>query len=200
MLSLITRFPELEFLDLGGGFKVPYRKDDIETDVIALAASIKEKLSEVKLPGGKELEIWIEPGKYLVSEAGYFVSRVNVLEETSSVTFAGIDTGFNHLLRPMFYDAYHHIENLSNPEGPGKPYAVVGNICETDTFAWDRQLPEISEGDFLVFNNAGAYGFEMASNFNSRFRPAEVLVEGGKARLIRKRETMEDLLKDQIFT
>lgn len=200
MSTFVPHFPELEFLDLGGGFKIPYREGDKETDMVALASALKEAVSPLRTTGGKELEIWIEPGKYLVSEAGYFVSRVNVLKETSTVNFAGVDSGFNHLIRPMFYGAYHHIENLSHPEGKIKPYAVVGNICETDTFAWDRKLPEIREEDLLLFHNAGAYGFEMASNFNSRFRPAEVLVKNGESRLIRKRENLDDLLRNQLFS
>jgi diaminopimelate decarboxylase len=98
----------------------------------------------------------------------------------------------------MFYDAYHRIENITNPNGHERIYTVVGNICETDTFAWDRALNEVREGDFLVFYNAGAYGFEMSSNFNSRLKPAEVLVKDGEAILIRKRDVFEDLMKNQI--
>jgi diaminopimelate decarboxylase len=98
----------------------------------------------------------------------------------------------------MFYDSYHRIENLSNQNGPQKPYTVVGNICETDTFATDRNISEIKEGDYLVFYNAGAYGFEMSSNFNSRLKPAEVMVKDGKAILIRRRDVFEDLLRNQV--
>jgi diaminopimelate decarboxylase len=133
----------------------------------------------------------------MVSDCGYLVTKVNVMKETASTHFVGVDSGFNHLIRPMFYDAYHKIENLSNPEGREHVYAVVGNICETDTFAWDRKLPEVREGDLLVFYNAGAYGFEMSSRFNSRFRPAEVLFEAGQHRLIRRRDNFEDLLRNQ---
>jgi len=99
----------------------------------------------------------------------------------------------------MFYDAYHYIKNISNPAGPERIYTVVGNICETDTFAWDRKLNEIREGDLLLFYNAGAYGFEMSSNFNSRLKPAEVLVKNGKAQLIRRRDEFEDLIRNQIL-
>ena len=146
----------------------------------------------------RHFQVWFEPGKYIVSEAGYFVTTVNVLKPTNSTIFAGVDTGLNHLIRPMFYGAYHIIENISNPNGPSKDYTVTGNICETDTFAEDRSLPEIREGDYLVFKNAGAYGYEMASNYNSRFRPAEVLVIDGKAHLIRKREEFDDLMRNQV--
>ena len=144
------------------------------------------------------MQIWVEPGKFLVSEAGFFLTRVNVLKETSEADFVSVDSGFNHLIRPMFYDAYHQIENISNPGAPLKNYAVVGNICETDTFAWDRSLNEVREGDYIVFRNAGAYGFEMSSNFNSRFKPAEVIMMEGKAHLIRKRDVFEDLLRNQV--
>ena len=144
------------------------------------------------------MELWFEPGKYLVSESGFFLTKTNVVKQTTSTTFAGVDTGLNHLIRPMLYDAYHKITNVSNPTGIERIYAVVGYICETDTFGWDRKLNEVREGDILAFHNAGAYGFSMASNYNSRYRPAEVLVFQGKAELIRRRETMEDLLLAQV--
>ncbi len=147
---------------------------------------------------GKKLELWFEPGKYLVSEAGYFLVKTNVIKQTVSTVFAGVDSGQNHLIRPMFYDAYHRIINISNPEGTPRVYSVVGYICETDTFAWDRKIAEIREGDILCFLNAGAYGFTMSSNYNSRLRPAEVLVYQGKDILIRRRESLDDILSTQI--
>ncbi len=142
------------------------------------------------------MQVWFEPGKFLVSEAGYLITKVNVIKESATTVFAGVDSGLNHFIRPMFYGSYHIINNISNPGGVEKMYTVVGNICETDTFAEDRLLNEVREGDLLVFKNAGAYGFEMASNYNSRFKPAEVLVKEGKARLIRRRDGMEDLMKN----
>ncbi|MBC7589249.1 MAG: diaminopimelate decarboxylase, partial [Chitinophagaceae bacterium] len=196
LFDLIPLFKELEFIDLGGGFKVPYKTGDGETDMQLLAEKVKEAFDNH--PHEKHLQIWFEPGKFLVSECGYLISQVNVIKESATVSFVGIDTGFNHLIRPMFYDSYHMIKNISNPAGEEKNYAVVGNICETDTFAWDRKLNEVHEGDYLAFYNAGAYGFEMSSNFNSRFKPAEVLVKDGEALLIRKREEFEDLLRNQI--
>ena len=199
LFSLISHFNELEFIDLGGGFKVPYKAGEEETDIELLAQKVGEAFSLNATSGNKHLQVWFEPGKYLVSDAGHFVTRVNVLKETKLTTFASVNSGFNHLIRPMFYDSYHHIENISNAEAPHKIYSVVGNICETDTFAWDREIATVREGDFLVFRNAGAYGFEMSSNFNSRLRPAEVLVSEGKAMLIRRRETFDDLLKNQIL-
>ena len=142
--------------------------------------------------------MWFEPGKFLVSQSGYLVTQVAVLKETPKTCFAGVDTGFNHLIRPMFYDSYHYIENISNPDGEKKPYTITGNICETDTFATDRKLPEVREGDLLVFYNAGAYGFEMSSNFNSRFKPAEVMIYNNELHLIRKRDSFDDLLLNQV--
>lgn len=198
LFDIVPKFSELEFIDLGGGFKVPYKDGDIETDMDLLASKIEESFANHPNPGGRPLQVWFEPGKFLVSESGFFITRVNVMKETAAATFVSVDSGFNHLIRPMFYDAYHRIENISNPGGTPKRYSVVGNICETDTFAWDRTINEVREGDYLVFHNAGAYGFEMSSNFNSRFKPAEVMVKGGKAQLIRKRDEFQDLLKNQI--
>lgn len=199
MFELATHFDQLEFLDLGSGFKVPYREDDPETDVNLLGEKLTQAVQAYEKETNRKLEIWFEPGKYLVSEAGYFLTRVNVVKQTTATVFAGVDSGFNHLIRPMFYDAYHRISNLSNPKGADRIYTVVGNICETDTFAWDRKISEIRTGDILCFYNAGAYGFEMSSNFNSRFKPAEVLFWKNKMHLIRKRDEFEDLMRNQML-
>ena len=196
LFDIIPHFKELKSIDLGGGFKVPYKVGDAETDIEMLAQKVKESFDNH--PQAKDLQIWFEPGKFLVSECGYFVTQVNVLKETAATTFVSVNSGFNHLIRPMFYDSYHRIENISNPNGSEKKYSVVGNICETDTFAWDRKLNEVREGDYLVFYNAGAYGFEMSSNFNSRYKPAEVLIKEGVAHLVRKRDVFDDLLKNQM--
>lgn len=197
LFDIIPHFPHLKSIDLGGGFKVAYKEDDPFINVEELAEKVLHTFESNDLT--KDLQIWFEPGKFLVSESGYFITQVNVLKETSATTFAGVNSGFNHLIRPMFYDAYHRIQNISNPDGIVKEYTITGNICETDTFAWSRPLPEIREGDLLVFYNAGAYGFEMSSNYNSRFKPAEVLVENGEPRLIRRRDVFEDLLKNQVL-
>lgn len=199
LFDIIPQFKELEVIDLGGGFKVPYKSGDTETDINLLAQKVSELFLNHPNPGGRPLQVWFEPGKFLVSQAGYLISKVNVVKENDAATFVGVDTGFNHFIRPMFYDAYHHIKNISNPAGEKKKYSVVGNICETDTFAWDRDLNEVRENDLLVFYNAGAYGFQMASDYNSRFKPAEVMVENGKAKLIRKRDVFDDILKNQII-
>lgn len=199
LFELVPLFPHLEVIDLGGGFKVPYLPGEKGTDIPLLAAKVKEEFDALEKQTGKRLEIWFEPGKFLVSEAGYFITQVTVLKASGDIRFAGVNSGLNHLIRPMFYGSYHHIENICNDEGPTLVYNVVGNICETDNFAEDRSLKEIREGDYLVFYNAGAYGFEMASNYNSRFRPAEVLVKDGQYHLIRRRDTLEDLLQTQVI-
>lgn len=196
--DLVPHFQDLQVLDMGGGFKVPYQANEKGTDIPLLAKKVGEVLTKFETTYGKKFQVWFEPGKYLVSECGYLITSVNVIKETPTVLFAGINSGFNHLIRPMFYEAYHPIRNISNPNGPLKNYAVTGNICETDNFAWDRPINEIRENDLLVIDNAGAYGFEMGSNYNSRFLPAQVLYKEGQMQLIRKRDTMEDLLKNQI--
>ncbi len=199
MLETVNHFPNLKYIDLGSGFKVPYQPGDPETEVDLLGKKVEQVFKQFEKDTGKKLEVWFEPGKYLVSQAGYFVVKANVIKQTPATVFAGVNSGFNHLIRPMMYEAYHHIENISNSNGPERIYTVVGNICETDTFAWDRKINEIKEGDYLVFYNAGAYGFEMSSNFNSRLKPAEVLVKDGKPKLIRRRDEFEDLLKNQVI-
>ncbi len=198
LFDLVPHFPELTFLDLGGGFKVAYKDGDASTDIPLLGEKITAAFAAHEQTTGKKLQVWFEPGKYLVSDAGYFITQVNVLKDTPTVTFAGVDSGLNHLIRPMFYDAYHEIKNISNEAEEKKNYTVVGNICETDTFAKDRALSVIREGDLLLFFNAGAYCFEMASNYNSRFKPAEVLFVNGEMKLIRKRDVMDDLLKNVV--
>jgi diaminopimelate decarboxylase len=199
LLQNALNFPDLKYIDYGSGFKVPYRKDDIATDIEELGKTLSERFNEFCKEYGHDLTLFFEPGKFLVSEAGYFLAKVNVIKQTTSTVFAGIDTGLNHLIRPMFYDAYHEIINVSKPEGKTRIYAVVGYICETDTFGWNRKIVEISEGDILAFKNAGAYCFAMSSNYNSRFRPAEVLIHKGKDFLIRKREDLDDLLRNQVI-
>ncbi len=199
MLETAKEFKNLDYIDYGSGFKVAYKTDDIATDIEELGKTLSRRFNEFCRNYGKKLTLIFEPGKFLVSETGYFVARVNVIKQTTSTVFAGLDTGLNHLIRPMFYDAYHHIVNVSKPEGKTRIYTVVGYICETDTFGWNRRIVELAEGDYVAFMNAGAYCFSMSSNYNSRFRPAEVLIDKGNAFLIRKRENMEDLLKNQVI-
>ena len=198
LLKYAREFPDLDYVDFGSGFKVPYKLGDIETDIEELGEKISERFNEFCTEYGRDLEMVFEPGKFLVSAAGYFFVKVNVIKYTTSTVFAGVDSGLNHLLRPMFYNAYHHITNVSNPDAKPRFYAVVGYICETDTFGINRRISEIMEGDILCIHNAGAYGFVMSSNYNSRYRPAEVLIHQGQAHLVRRRETMEDILRNQI--
>lgn len=199
LFDAAKNFKNLDFLDFGSGFKVPYKKGDIETDIEELGKKLSKRFLAFEKEYGRELTLAFEPGKFLVSEAGFFLAKVNVVKQTTSTVFAGIDSGFNHLIRPMFYGSQHHIENISNPKGKERFYTVVGYICETDTFANNRRIAEINEGDLLCFRNAGAYCFSMSSNYNSRYKPAEVLWKDGKGILIRERETFEDLLKNQIM-
>ena len=198
LFDAARNFKNLEFLDFGSGFKVPYKKDDIETDIEELGKKLTKRFNAFCTEYGKELTLIFEPGKFLVSEAGSFLVKVNVIKQTTSTVFAGVDSGFNHLIRPMLYGSQHQIDNISNPKGKERFYSVVGYICETDTFANNRRIPEIKEGDILSFRNAGAYCYSMASNYNSRYKPAEVLWMNGQGHLIRAHETFEDLLKNQI--
>lgn len=191
-------FPDLEFIDFGSGFKVAYREGDVTTDINELGDKLTKAFKTFCKDYGNKLEIWFEPGKYIVSEAGYFLVKTNVIKTTPATVFVGVDSGLNHLIRPMMYDAYHDMVNISNINGTKRIYTIVGYICETDTFGLDRKMSEVHEGDIIAIKNAGAYGFMMASNYNSRLKPAEVLIIDGKAKLIRSRETMEDIYKNQI--
>lgn len=199
LFETAKNFPALDFIDFGSGFKVPYKKGDIETNVEEFGRKLTKRFLAFEKEYGRPLTLAFEPGKFLVSEAGYFLAKVNVVKQTTSTVFAGIDSGFNHLIRPMLYGAQHHIENISNPKGKERYYSVVGYICETDTFASNRRITEIHEGNILCFRNAGAYCFSMASNYNSRLKPAEVLWKNGKGHLIRERESFDDILKNQVI-
>jgi diaminopimelate decarboxylase len=198
LFGVARDFPHLRFIDFGSGFKVAYKEGDMVTNVYDLGLKLTKAFNDFCQQYGRKLELHFEPGKFIVSEAGTLLVTVNVVKATPTVTFVGVNSGLNHLIRPMMYDAYHDIVNISNPNGSQKLYTVVGYICETDTFGSDRKLNEVREGDVLALKNAGAYGFSMASNYNSRFKPAEVLIFNGQARLIREREKMEDLLRNQI--
>jgi diaminopimelate decarboxylase len=198
LFDTAKHFKNLAFLDFGSGFKVPYHDNDIETNIEELGEKLSSRFISFCEEYGSDLQLIFEPGKFLVSQAGYFVTQVNVVKQTTSTVFAQVDSGFNHLIRPMLYGSHHHIENISNPEGKERFYSVVGYICETDTFGSNRKIAEIKEGDLLVFKNCGAYCFSMASNYNSRYRPAEILWHEGKAHLIRKTESFEDILQNQV--
>lgn len=199
LFEAAEHFPDLEYLDFGSGFKVAYKEGDVTTDIEALGAAISQRFARFCKDYGRELTLMFEPGKFLVSEAGVLLVKVSVVKQTTATVFAGVDSGQNHLIRPMFYNAHHDIVNVSNPEGTPRIYTIVGNICETDTFGYDRKLTEVREGDILAIKNAGAYGFTMSNNYNARFRPAEVLLLNGKPHLIRKRETLEDITRNQVM-
>ncbi|MBA6153015.1 diaminopimelate decarboxylase [Gelidibacter maritimus] len=198
LFDTALNFKDLEFIDFGSGFKVPYKEGDIETNIEELGQKLTDRFNTFCKKYGRELTLTFEPGKFLVSEAGVFLTKVNVVKQTTSTVFAQVDSGFNHLIRPMLYGSKHDIINISNPTGRERFYSVVGYICETDTFASNIRINEITEGDILCFKNAGAYCFTMASNYNSRYRPAEVLWHNKKAHLIRKRETFDDILRNQV--
>ncbi|WP_299104393.1 diaminopimelate decarboxylase [uncultured Tenacibaculum sp.] len=198
LFEVAKQFDNIDFIDFGSGFKVPYKTGDISTNIEELGTKLSKRFNEFCKEYGKELTLMFEPGKFLVSQSGYFLAKVNVIKQTTSTVFAGIDSGLNHLIRPMFYNSYHQIENLSNPKGRERYYSIVGYICETDTFGSNRRINEIAEDDVLCFHNAGAYCYSMASNYNSRYRPAEVMLYNGKDYLIRKRETFDDIIKNQI--
>lgn len=199
LFDAAKHFDSLEFIDFGSGFKVAYKEGDITTDIAEVGEKLGGAFKEFCKIYGKELEMWFEPGKFLVSEAGHFLVKTNVVKTTPATVFVGVNSGLNHLIRPMMYDAYHEIFNVSNPNATKRVYTIVGYICETDTFGLDRKLDEVKEGDILAFKNAGAYAFSMASNYNSRLRPAEVLIYKGEAHLIRRREEFDDLLKNQVI-
>lgn len=197
LFQVALEFKDLSYIDFGSGFKVKYKPDDIETDINQFGREMSVRFREFVKNYGRELTLIFEPGKYLVSEAGYFLATTNVIKQTTSTVFAGLNTGLNHFIRPMFYDAYHRIINISNSEGPKRIYSVVGYICETDTFGFDRRINEIKPGDVLCFLNAGAYCFSMASNYNSRLLPAEVLVYNNQDHLIRVPQEFNQLLENQ---
>ena len=199
LFDTALKFKNLEFIDFGSGFKVPYKTGDIETNIEELGEKLSKRFNDFCKNYGKDIELAFEPGKFLVSSAGLFLTKVNAIKQTTSTVFAQVDSGFNHLIRPMFYGSHHEIINISNPNGKNRFYTVVGYICETDTFANNRRIPEISEGDILAFKNAGAYCFTMSSNYNSRYRPAEVLLYKKNYHLIRKKENMADILNNQIL-
>ena len=199
LFDVAGQFETLRYIDFGSGFKVQYQESDHETDIEEFGRVISERFNAFEKNFGKPLTLMFEPGKFMVSESGYFFVKTNLVKQTTSTNFASVDSGFNHLIRPMFYDAHHEIYNVSNPSGKPRIYTVVGYICESDTFGYDRKITEINEGDILGFKNAGAYCFSMASNYNSRYRPAELLIQNGKAKLIRKRETLDDLLANVVM-
>lgn len=200
LLDTASKFTEyLQYLDFGGGFKVPYSPQQKSIDINEIGQWISQKVADFDKKYATNLKIYIEPGKFLLSEAGYFLAAVSQVKTTHGIKFAYLQAGFNHFMRPMYYNANHYISQLSNPQGVKEMYNIVGYLCETDTFASERLLPQISVGDILCFHNAGAYAYSMASNYNLRERPAEVMVLDGKVKLIQNREVFQDLIRSQVW-
>ena len=199
LFEIAKNFENIECINLGSGFKVAYSDSDYSTDINMLGDKLSNEFNKLCKEINKDLTLIFEPGKFMVSEGGYFFTKVNVIKNTPSNIFACVDSGFNHLIRPMFYDAFHDIINISNPKGIDRIYTVTGYICESDTFGINRRIKEIKENDILCIKNAGAYCFSMSSNYNSRYRPAEIMINKNKEHIIRKRETIDDLLKNEIL-
>jgi diaminopimelate decarboxylase len=188
----------LDHVDLGGGFKGPYHPGDHGINMEIFGADVALRFDQFCQSIGKRVKLVLEPGKYLVSQAGYLLMETTSVREAGDTDMVYVQSGFNHFVRPMNYDAYHHILNLTHPDGVPNTYDVVGNLCETDTFALGRQLNTVQPGDVLCLCNAGAYGYTMSSNYNGRTKPAEVLWQNGTGTLIRRAETIEDLLKTDL--
>ena len=198
IFSIARDFRNIESIDLGGGIKIPYFKDDTSTNLNDYVKEVSKELKKFELEFNKKLKLIFEPGKFLVSDCGFFITKVNYIKSTKTKDFLQVDSGFNHLLRPTLYGSHHEIINLSNPAGKKKEYDVVGYICEKDTFAEKRKISETSIGDLICFKNAGAYGFNMSSNYNSRLKPAEVCIYNNKILKIREAQSLNDLLIGQI--
>ncbi len=198
IFSIARDFKNIESIDFGGGIKIPYYEDDTSTNLNEYVKVVSNELNKFESEFNKKLKLIFEPGKFLVSDCGFFITKANYIKSTKTKDFIQVDSGFNHLLRPTLYGSYHEIINLSNLEGKKKEYDVVGYICEKDTFAEKRKISETTKGDLICFKNAGAYGFTMSSNYNSRLRPAEVCLLDNKLHKIRETETIDDLLSGQI--
>ena len=194
-IAIPEHFPHLQFIDLGGGFGVPYRPDEARFNYVEFGKKVTEKILKHEKETNQTLEVWFEPGRYLVCEAGYLLMEVNTVKNNRGRLIVGTDSGFPQLIRPVFYDAYHEILNLSGTGRKKMTYDICGNICETgDHFAKDRELPEIKEGDLLAVKNAGAYCYAMGGVYNLRPMPAEVAYSAGNLKLIRERLSAEDLI------
>lgn len=197
-LELAKGFPDLEFVDFGGGFKVRYDPREHDVDYGRFGMRISGMFSRFCESYGRRLEMRFEPGKYLVSQCGVLVVRVNTVKDNRGVRIAGVDSGFSQLIRPVLYGAYHHIANCSNPGGRPAGYTVAGDICEGgDVFARDRPVPRVREGDVLAIQNAGAYCYSMASTYNNRPLPAEVVVSHGRSRLSTRRPGFGEFVRRQ---
>jgi len=206
ILSIARQFDDLEFIDLGGGFGIPYKKQSNQPrlDLKELGMKLLEVIHSWVREYGKDIEFKIEPGRYIVAESGILLGKVHATKTNYNIKYIGTDLGFNVLIRPVMYDSHHDIEIYRENDIPSlkeETVNIVGNICETgDIIAKDRKLPEILENDIIGVLDSGAYGYSMSSNYNSRLRPAEVLIEAdGNPRIIRRRDNYDDLIRNFIL-
>lgn len=207
ILAIAEQFEALEFVDLGGGFGIPYHKQEGQErlDLRKLGEELTELLTQWSGRYGRDVLFKIEPGRYIAAESGVLLGTVNAIKQNYGTNYVGTDIGFNVLARPVMYDSHHDIEIYGREADAGIESGltanIVGNICESgDIIARGRKLPPVSEGDIVGVMDAGAYGYVMASNYNNRLRPAEVLIkQSGEAVLIRKRDNLEDLVKNMVI-
>ena len=192
------KFKNVKILNFGGGLKIPYFEGDSKTNILNLSNSIKELINDNSFVTENNLKIILEPGKFLVGESGYFLTKVNYVKKTPNKVFVQLNSGFNHFIRPIFYNSYHEIINITNPNDKEYEYDVVGYVCEQDNFALKRKISNVRKGDILCFKNAGAYCSSMSSNYNSRIKPAEVCIWENKLVKIKERENLNNILKGQI--
>ena len=192
------KFKNVKILNFGGGLKIPYFEGDSKTNILNLSNSIKKLINDNSFVTENNLKIILEPGKFLVGESGYFLTKVNYVKKTPNKVFVQLNSGFNHFIRPIFYDSYHEIINITNPNDKEYEYDVVGYVCEQDNFALKRKISNVRKGDILCFKNAGAYCSSMSSNYNSRIKPAEVCIWENKLVKIKERENLNNILKGQI--
>ena len=192
------KFKNVKILNFGGGLKIPYFEGDSKTNILNLSNSIKKLINDNSFVTENNLKIILEPGKFLVGESGYFLTKVNYVKKTPNKVFVQLNSGFNHFIRPIFYDSYHEIINITNPNDKEYEYDVVGYVCEQDNFALKRKISNVRKGDILCFKNAGAYCSSMSSNYNSRIKPAEVCIWKNKLVKIKERENLNNILNGQI--
>lgn len=196
LLELAGAIPGVQIVDAGGGFGVPYRPDESPIDLPVWGRAITSRMARFNAARKKKARLVLEPGRYVVCEAGVLVARVTTVKRTRDRVFVGVDSGMHHLVRPAMYQAWHPVVTYPRRDGPQERVFVVGPICESgDVLAEERTMAVPREGDLVVVGNAGAYGFAMASHYNLRARPAEVLVDGDRARLVRKRESYRDVVR-----
>ena len=192
------KFKNVKILNFGGGLKIPYFEGDSKTNILNLSNSIKKLINDNSFVTENNLKIILEPGKFLVGESGYFLTKVNYVKKTPNKVFVQLNSGFNHFIRPIFYDSYHEIINITNPNDKEYEYDVVGYVCEQDNFALKRKISNVRKGDILCFKNAGAYCSSMSSNYNSRIKPAEACIWKNKLVKIKERENLNNILNGQI--